>query len=135
MRFRITRLITLTLAGSLLLAACGSDSTAAVVETVDAGTAAGFVADAETVLLDIRTPEEFTEARIDGAVNIDFYAPDFAEQIADLDRDTTYVVYCRSGNRSGQAMELFRDLEFNDVHEIGGGILAWLDAGLATVSG
>lgn len=135
MRFRITRLITLTLAGSLSVAACGSDSSTAVLETVDAGTAAEFISESGTVLLDVRTPEEFVEARIDGAVNIDFYAPDFAQQIAGLDRDTTYVVYCRSGNRSGQAMELFRDLEFTDVREIGGGILAWVGAGLATISG
>jgi rhodanese-related sulfurtransferase len=115
------------------LTACGGDT--AVIETVDAGVASNLIASPDTVLLDIRTPEEFSEERIEGSVNIDFYAADFADQIGSLDRDTAYVVYCRTGNRSGQAMELFRDLEFTEVHEIGGGIVAWLQAGLATVSG
>jgi rhodanese-related sulfurtransferase len=128
------RILTLVIAVSLTLVACGGSDTA-VVETVDPGTADDILAESGTVLLDIRTPEEFVEARIDGAVNIDFYAADFADQIGALDRDTEYVVYCRSGNRSGQAMDLFRDLGFTAVHEIDGGIVNWIQAGLATVSG
>ena len=130
-----TRALTLLLGLAAVMAACGGETATAVVETVDIGTADAYIADFETILLDIRTPEEFTEARIEGAVNIDFYEADFADRIAGLDRDSTYVVYCRSGNRSGQAMELFRDLGFTDVHEVGGGILAWLEAGLPTISG
>jgi rhodanese-related sulfurtransferase len=125
---------TLALVASFTLVACGGADTG-VIETVDAGTASNLIADSGTVLLDIRTPEEFSEARIDGAINIDFYALDFADQIGALDRDTSYVVYCRSGNRSGEAMDLFRDLGFNEVHEIGDGILSWIDAGLPTISG
>lgn len=128
-----TRLLALLILLVLGFAACGGDT--AVVETVDAGTAADFIDDADTILLDIRTAEEFAEARIEGAVNIDFYAADFEEQIATLDRNASYVVYCRSDNRSGQAMELFRELEFNEVREIDGGIVAWIEAGLETVSG
>lgn len=128
-----TRLIALLALLTLLAVACGGDTR--VVETVDPATAAGYIEDANAVLLDIRTPEEFTEARIDGAVNIDFYADDFEAKIADLDRATPYVVYCRSDNRSGQAMELFRELEFDEVREIDGGIVAWMQAGLDTVSG
>lgn len=128
-----TRLIALLALLTLLAVACGGDTR--VVETVDPATAAEYIEDANAVLLDIRTPEEFTEARIDGAVNIDFYADDFEAKIADLDRATPYVVYCRSDNRSGQAMELFRELEFDEVREIDGGIVAWMQAGLDTVSG
>lgn len=128
-----TRLIALLALLALLAVACGGDTR--VVETVDPATAAEYIEDANAVLLDIRTPEEFTEARIDGAVNIDFYADDFEAKIADLDRATPYVVYCRSDNRSGQAMELFRELEFDEVREIDGGIVAWMRAGLDTVSG
>jgi phage shock protein E len=131
---KLIRILALFAALSLALVACGGSDTA-VIETVDPATAAGYVDDADTVLLDIRTPEEFAETRIDGAINIDFYEADFADQIGALDRDTPYVVYCRSDNRSGQAMDLFRDLDFAEVREIDGGIVAWIQAGFATVSG
>jgi copper transport protein len=134
MTMRLLRIITLTLAASLVLVACGGSDTA-VVETVDPATANGYLDESGTVLLDIRTPGEFAEARLDGAVNIDFYEADFADQIDALDKDTTYVVYCRSDNRSGQAMDLFRELGFTEVYEIDGGIVNWIQAGLPTVSG
>ncbi len=117
----------------LVMTACGS-STAAV-QTVGADDAARLIEDSRTVLLDIRTPEEFADARIEGAVNIDFYADDFADRIASLDRDVTYVVYCRSGNRSASARDTFEDLGFDHVNELEGGILTWVQAGLPTVSG
>ena len=128
------RTLTLALAAAFTLVACGGSDTG-VLETVDPGTAADFIAEPGTVLLDIRTPGEFAEARIAGAINIDFYATDFADQLDALDKDTAYVVYCRSDNRSGQAMDIFRDLGFTEVHEIDGGIVNWIQAGLPTVSG
>jgi rhodanese-related sulfurtransferase len=105
------------------------------IETVDAVEAHAVVSEAGTVVLDIRTPDEFADGRVEGAINIDFYAADFADRIAALDRDATYVVYCRSDSRSGQAMDLFRDLGFAAVHEIDGGILGWIQAGLPVVGG
>ena len=130
----VTRLLTLVLALSVVFTACGGSATGTL-ETVSANAASDIIGEPGTVLLDIRTPAEFADARIDGAINIDFYAADFADQIAALDRDGRYVVYCRSGNRSGQAMGLFRDLGFTDVHEIGSGILSWMQSGLPTISG
>lgn len=121
---------------TFFLAACGgSDTATAVLETVDSEVFAELAADDGIVLLDIRTPEEFASGHIEGSVNIDFYEDDFATQIGALDRDIEYAVYCRSGNRSGQAMELFADLEFNAVHNLGGGIVAWAEAGLALTEG
>lgn len=118
---------------ALAVAGCGGSTV--VIETVDAGTASALVVQQGTVVLDLRTPDEFASGHITGAVNIDFYATDFADQIGALDRGARYVVYCRSGNRSGEAMDLFRRLSFTDVHEIDGGILAWTAAGLQTTGG
>ncbi len=114
---------------TLLIGACGGSSTAQL-DTVGPAAAADAMAEPGTVLLDIRTPQEVAEGRISGAVNIDFYEADFRDRIAALDRDASYVVYCRSGNRSSQAMGLFEELGFSDVTEVDGGILAWLQAGL-----
>ena len=91
-------------------------------------------APADLVVLDIRTPEEFAESHLAGAVNIDFYAADFRQQIEALDRDAPYVLYCRSGNRSSQARQLMADLGFTNVVDVDGGIVAWQQAGLPVVS-
>jgi len=123
------------LAGVVIAAvACGGGTTA-VIETVDPVTAGNLADEPGTVVLDVRTPQEFAEGHLIDAVNVDFSATDFADQIAALDRTAAYVVYCRSGNRSAQAMDLFRRLEFTDVHEIEGGIVAWVAAGLPITGG
>jgi rhodanese-related sulfurtransferase len=114
--------------------ACSGDT--ALVESIEpAAAAAILVDDPGAVLVDIRTPDEFAEARIEGAVNIDYYAPDFVTRLAGLDRTTTYVIYCHSGNRSTAALEIFRDLGFDSVHAVAGGIQAWEASGLAVERG
>ena len=72
---------------------------------------------------------------LDGAPMLDFYRDDFADQLAELDRNTPYLLYCRSGNRSGQTRALMEQLGFSDVAEIEGGIEAWYGAGLPVVGG
>jgi rhodanese-related sulfurtransferase len=127
---------------ALTVAACGGDTldppaaaeapAAATGGLVDVSTAAAILADApaDLVVLDVRTPEEFAEGHVADATLIDFYEPDFADRIAELDPDVPYVVICRSGNRSSQAVALMRDLRFGDVTDVDGGILAWNAAGL-----
>jgi rhodanese-related sulfurtransferase len=135
-------------------AACG-DSTTAVVEGPPAADsvvsevaaeasfvlatpqqAAGIIDDrlgsSGFVLLDVRTAEEYGDGHIAGATNVDFYNAEFADSIAALDRDVEYVVYCRSGNRSGQTIDLMRRLGFTRVTDIDGGIVSWQAAGLPT---
>jgi len=75
-------------------------------------------------ILDIRTKEEFDFGNIEKSENIDFYG-DFETEIAKLDKSYTYLIYCRSGNRSGQAMEIFKKLNFKEVYDLGGGYNAW----------
>lgn len=130
---RLHLLLAVVAAVAVVLTACSSST--ASIETVPPQDAADeLTSDSEAVLLDIRTPEEFAEARIPGAVNIDFYAADFADQLAQLDPEGNYVVYCRSGNRSSQAMPIFEDLGFASVTDVDGGIVAWYEAGLPVES-
>lgn len=124
------------LAAVLLAAGCGgSAGTAtreAVVETIAPAAAADLLGapPAGLVVLDVRTPEEFASGHLEGAVNLDFRAATFAEDLAVLDRDVPYLLYCRSGNRSASARDMMASLEFSEIHEIAGGIDAWLAAGL-----
>jgi rhodanese-related sulfurtransferase len=90
---------------------------------------------ADLVVLDIRTPEEFAEGHLEGAVLVDFYDADFADQLAALDPDVPYLLYCRSGNRSGQALGVMEQLGFTSVANVDGGIIAWTGAGLPVAGG
>ena len=77
------------------------------------------------VLLDVRTPAEARSGSIKGAVNIDIMSVDFQQKIAKLDKNKTYFVYCRSGNRSGQACKVMGDSGFEHVYNLSGGMMSW----------
>jgi len=77
------------------------------------------------VLLDVRTAQEIAEGAIEGAVTIDFFDKDFQTKISTLDKNKNYFVYCRSGNRSGQACQLMDQLGFKSLVNLDGGMLAW----------
>ncbi len=86
------------------------------------------------VVLDVRTSAEFSRGHLPLALNLDLYRPDFRDRLAELDRDNTYLVYCRSGARSARATRLMAALGFPRVHDLRGGILAWERAGLPVKS-
>jgi len=125
---------------ALVAAGCGGGSSGATEETTAAAASAvtlvspedahRLVEEGDVEVIDVRTPGEFAEGHIEGATLIDFYEPDFADRIAELDRETEYVVYCRSGNRSGQATAMMADEGFTAVDDVDGGIVAWEAAGL-----
>jgi phage shock protein E len=100
------------------------------VRVVPAADAAELLDQPGTFVLDIRTPPEVAQARLPGAVAIDYYAPDFAQRLGELDRNATYVLYCRSGNRTSGARSLMNQLGFTDVADVQGGIVAWANEGL-----
>lgn len=100
--------------------------------------AADFAAAAkrpDTVLLDVRTPAEFAEGHLPGAVNIDVESPDFLQQVSGLDQNKAYAVYCRSANRSKVAMTAMQQLGFTQLYDLAGGINAWKSAGGEVVTG
>ena len=80
----------------------------------------------ESVILDVRTEEEFESGYIKGALNMDIRGgADFLASIESLDKPKSYFVYCRSGARSGQACQLMSQMGFNAVYPLEGGVLAW----------
>lgn len=77
------------------------------------------------VFLDVRTPEEFEEGHIEGAVNINFFDEDFKEQVEALDKEKPVYIYCRSGNRSQKAGKILSQMGFEKVYDIGAGYINW----------
>lgn len=81
------------------------------------------------IIIDIRTPEEYNEGHIGNAINIDYYSSDFSNQINSLDKNKTYYIYCRSGSRSGLALNEFEKLGFKEVYDLRDGINSWINQG------
>lgn len=71
-------------------------------------------------IIDVRTPGEFNRGHVDKALNLDIYAPTFLGEIQKLDKNQKYQLYCRTGNRSGQAQTIMKQLGFSDVENVGG---------------
>lgn len=70
-------------------------------------------------IIDVRTQDEFKQGHLKGSINIDIYDSNFSSQISKLDKNSDYKVYCRSGNRSGQALEIMKKLGFTKVENSG----------------
>lgn len=77
------------------------------------------------VILDVRTPSEFAEDHLSAAVNLDFYSPTFRDDLNQLDKTKAYLIYCRSGNRSGKTLAIFKELNFHEGYNMLGGIKKW----------
>ncbi|MCJ2165896.1 MULTISPECIES: rhodanese-like domain-containing protein [unclassified Pseudodesulfovibrio] len=84
----------------------------------------------EAHILDIRTPAEFAEGHIENAVNLDFYRQDFSNDLGKLDKNALYFIYCRSGNRSSQALAILNKLGFTRIWHLKDGINDWKREGL-----
>jgi phage shock protein E len=84
------------------------------------------------VLLDVRTPAEVQAECIKGEINFDFKSEEFKLLVSGMDKTKPYFVYCAAGVRSGKAAELMRDMDFQKVYTLDGGLKAWKEAGLPT---
>jgi rhodanese-related sulfurtransferase len=116
----------------LLLAGCASGATG--VTNMNVEDFSKKTAESGVVILDVRTPGEFMTGHIQDAQNIDFESGSFESQIESLDKNGTYAVYCRSGNRSGQAVKVMQDAGFKNIYNLDGGVIDWTNAGKALVN-
>jgi rhodanese-related sulfurtransferase len=117
---------------SLLLAGCSTTTTGAT--NMNVSEFSKKITESGVVILDVRTPGEFAEGYIEGAQNIDFQSGNFENEIAALDKNVTYAVYCRSGNRSGQAAKIMHDAGFHEVYNLDGGVIDWTNEGMLLVT-
>lgn len=78
------------------------------------------------LILDVRTSSEYAAGHIEDAFNLDYYSPSFQNDLDMLDRDKTYLVYCRTGHRSGLTVDMMQYLGFEYVYDLSGGIEDWV---------
>jgi rhodanese-related sulfurtransferase len=82
--------------------------------------------DVNAVVLDVRTDAEVADGIIENAIHIDIHkGQGFIDEIEALDKSKSYYVYCRSGNRSGQACKIMEQLGFDNAYNLEGGMLEW----------
>ena len=112
--------LTLTLATVVGLSACAT-------EKVDMASVAAVI--------DVRTPAEFTSGHLEGALNFDIQGMTFMEEIATLDPDATYLVYCRSGSRAAAAVDTMKSIGIDNVTNLGSVNDALSATDLALVTG
>jgi rhodanese-related sulfurtransferase len=80
-------------------------------------------------IIDVRTPEEAAEGHLVGATTINFLGANFASEVQELNKNKTYLLYCRSGSRTRKAADAMQKMGFKHVYMLEGGITAWNEAG------
>ena len=83
----------------------------------------------DVVVLDVRTPEEFEAGHVPGATNLNFRDEKFAEKVAKLDKEKTYLVYCATGRRSTGATAKMKEAGFGKLYNFTGSMAEWNKAG------
>ena len=86
-----------------------------------------FMTDKDVIILDVRTPAEFAQGAIKGAINIDVNASNFKEKVSKLDKDKSYLIYCRSGMRSVKACNIISENGNTRLFNLMGGYQAWVN--------
>ena len=120
----------------LLLLACNAQngtqeaaSTAKAVpqgiQDVDVATFKAKMENDNVVLLDVRTGPEVAAGKIEGALEINVLEDDFQAKVDALDKDKTYLVYCKAGSRSAKACKIMEEAGFKDLYNLKGGFTAW----------
>lgn len=82
------------------------------------------------VIIDVRTADEFRGGHIGNAINIDYLMRGFKERLDKFDRGKAYLVYCRSGRRSGAVARTMKSLGFTSISRISGDMERWQSMGL-----
>jgi rhodanese-related sulfurtransferase len=82
--------------------------------------------DSNAVILDVRTDSEVADGKIPNSLHIDIYkGEEFISEVEKLDKSKNYYIYCRSGNRSGQACKIMEQIGFENTYNLIGGMMQW----------
>ena len=87
----------------------------------------------EILLIDVRTPQEYQQGHIENSKNINIAGDSFKEEIQKLDKSQPVYVYCKVGGRSAKAASMLKEMGFEEVYDLEGGIRNWESSGMEVV--
>lgn len=117
--------------GFLIFAAVSCAQQPAGYKSINAGEFAEMLQKDSGIVLDVRTPGEYKSGHVAQSVSIDIMQADFEDKIRGLDKEKTYYIYCRSGNRSSKASSIMTNLGFTKVYNVKDGIENILKSGVS----
>jgi len=107
-------------------------------ETISAERSAALIekhkGNSNFVIVDVRTPQEFKVGHIEDSALIDYYSKNYLKELNALDKNKTYLIYCRSGNRSLRTLGMIKEMGFKKVYNIDRGLIGWHAGGYRTVN-
>ncbi|MGI9143896.1 MAG: rhodanese-like domain-containing protein [Candidatus Planktophila sp.] len=124
------KLLSVLFISTLLLTSCSSEG---AITNLGSQEFASKIAEPGVIVLDVRTAAEFIEGHLENAINVDVEGSQFEMSIAQLDKTKSYAVYCRSGRRSGIAVEKMNNAGFTSLFNLDVGIIDWQNQGLPVV--
>ena len=116
----------------LIFFSCGLDVDTSI-NQVNSDELLDFIDINNAVLVDVRTHDEYNSGYIENSINIDYFSDDFSENVEKLDKNTTIVLYCRSGKRSSKSANKLSKLGFKEIYNLQGGILDWIEIGNSVI--
>ena len=118
----------LYLVSFILLISCLNVSYSEVIKNINSKEFNELLKSGDGIIIDVRTPHEFHSGHIKEASNIDFYSDEFINKLEVVGKDVPIYIYCRSGGRSLQAAIKMKEIGFNNIYNLIGGINAWNSA-------
>ena len=113
--------------------ATASSSTTATASVVTLTVQEFAAQSSKGTILDVRTDGEVAQGKIEGALVIDYYSPDFLDQVSQISKDQELYLYCAVGARSEEAARLLVQQGYTKVYHLQGGIQSWSQEGMAVV--
>jgi len=111
---------------AILTLACSTPKSSKSTKDISVAEATKLIeSNANLILLDVRTPEEWSQGSIEGATKINFFDSDFSDKLTQLDNSSPVLVYCKSGGRSAKATLILEKAGFNEVYNLLGGYNAY----------
>jgi thioredoxin 1 len=115
----------------ILLASLMIEMKAQMIQNVDAIKFKELITTEDAILLDVRTPQEYSRGHIQGSTSINISDPEFASKISLLQKDKTILIYCMSGGRSSAAANYMVKMGFPKIYNLQQGIMDWSQQGYA----